>query len=113
MSNLTREEILNMSDLTPVPVNVPEWGGQVYVRPLTALEKEVFESYFGKTEEGISIGARLVSMAACDANGEKLFAPEDIVLLSEKSGSAIGTIFAKAQGLTYPSRMEQEERLKK
>ena len=114
MTVLTRDEILTIIDLPITPVDVPEWGGQVFVRPLTAKEREVFESFFQKdADEFGSHRARLVAMAACDENGQNLFTMQDAVALSGKSGTAIGRIFTAAQNVTYPSLEEQEARAKK
>ena len=36
MTGLTKEQILAANDAAPVPVEVPEWGGTVSVRPMSA-----------------------------------------------------------------------------
>ena len=40
---LNRDAILKAQDLKREIVDVPEWGGEVYVRGFTALEKEEVE----------------------------------------------------------------------
>ena len=41
---LTRNEILAVDDLQTQKVDVPEWGGSVYVRGLTGSERDALEA---------------------------------------------------------------------
>ena len=43
MKLLSRDEILAASDLTKELVEVPEWGGSVYVRAMTGTERDSYE----------------------------------------------------------------------
>ena len=43
MPSLSRTDILGAKDLGLTPVEVPEWGGTVYVRSMTARERITWE----------------------------------------------------------------------
>jgi len=104
---LSRQQILDRDDLATETVEVPEWGGAVVVRTLTAWERDAFdESMFqlhvGKggvaVEKKIgNIRARLVSMCCVDGDGGRLFTDDDVERLGQKSGAAMDRVFAVAQ----------------
>ena len=92
--------------MKPVPVDVPEWGGVVYMRPLTGKERDNFElavTIQGRGGAQVKIEnlrARLVVMSACDAEGKNIFTEEDIDALGSRSAGALNRLFAKAQKLS-------------
>ena len=53
---LTRDLILGMDDLSRVRVDVPEWGGHLFVRSMTGMERDAFEGamFNAKSETGQS-----------------------------------------------------------
>lgn len=111
---LTREQILEAQDLQKELVEVPEWGGAVYVRALTGTERDAFEQSMiemrtvrrGRREETVrelrlqNLRARLCAMTICDENGNRLFTDADIQLLGQKSASALNRVFEVAQRLS-------------
>ena len=72
---LTRDQILNANDREPVEVDVPKWGGSVYLIPPSAGDLEGFE-------DEATLGQLLVR-ALCDADGQLLFTPADVAGLME------------------------------
>ena len=44
MTILTRDQILQANDLVTETVEVPEWGGSVFVKSLTGVERDQFEA---------------------------------------------------------------------
>lgn len=100
METLTRDAILAAKDLKLAPVDVPEWGGRVYVRILTGLERDKLEKAIWDSRNKpikVSLRARLVSLAACNDEGKRLFTDEDAVGLGQKSSAALDRVFAAAQ----------------
>lgn len=107
---LSAADILQAKDVTIEPVDVPEWGGIVHVRSLSALEREQYfdairrtEGY-GKKERTIIIvqrsTARLAWMTLCDEQGNRLFQSEgDIAVLARKSSRAMERVVKAAQRL--------------
>ncbi len=115
MNFLTREQILNSTDLKPQEVTIPEWNGKVLVRGLTGAERDYFEQSVieqkGKDAKVNlnNIRAKLVSLTVIDENGNRIFQEEDVKKLGEKSASALNRIFEVAQklsGLT-PNEVER------
>ena len=100
---LSKAAILKANDLPREKVTIPEWGGDVFVRTMTGVERDAFEVMTGG--DGNSPGnlrnirARLAVLVMCDENGERLFEEADAAELGKKSGQALDRIFAVAQRL--------------
>jgi hypothetical protein len=109
---LTKEAIMSASDLSSRVVSVPEWGGDVRVRMLSAEEIEKFytERHRNKTVGGMDVGmvrAGLVSMALVDDNGNRLFTDEEACNLNTKNNHVIQRLFdvvAEMNGMTEESK---------
>jgi len=103
---LTRDEILQRPDMAPVKADVPEWGGVVYVRPLTGAERDSYEAsqytmQGDKLERHLeNLRARLLVRAICDESGKRLFTDADAPALGEKSAAVLGRLFVVAQRLS-------------
>lgn len=103
---LTRDEILTVSDITIREVDVPEWGGSVFVKGMTGTERDHFEMSIIRTngkEANLNmenIRAKLAAQTVCDAEGTLLFKPSDIKHLTKKSAAALQRIFKVAQELS-------------
>ncbi len=99
---LTRDQILQANDLPRERVDVPEWGGVVYVRTMTAQERDDFEQSTlgedGRPSMG-NIRARLAVCTVVDEDGNRLFEDGDAEALGRKSASAVNRIFEVAQRL--------------
>lgn len=109
---LTKDQIFEIKDLQVELVDVPEWGGQVYVRGMSGSERDAFEASVvdlrGSTQKVNmqNIRARLVSLTACDQEGNRLFSDSDIIELGKKSAIALQRIFDVAQRLSGLSKEE-------
>ena len=103
---LDKNAILGVVDIRKELVDVPEWGGSVWVRGMTGAERDKFESSIvesrgkGTKVNMVNVRARLASLTICDEGGNLLFTQADIVALSAKSASALQRIFAVAQRLS-------------
>ena len=97
---LSRAEILGATDLVTDSVNVPEWGGDVRVTELSAAERvKLEEAFFGPGAGQFSVrtyALQLVQRCAIDEAGARLFAPEDLDALGERSPVAIDRVFQAA-----------------
>lgn len=109
---LTREQILKTDDLPRETVEVPEWGGSVCVRTLTAAERDRFELQFADSKDKGRprlLRAPLVALTACDETGKPIFSVEDIAALAAKSSAALGRVFDVASKLCGMSKADVEE----
>jgi hypothetical protein len=103
-SYLTREAIIGATDIETIDVPVPEWGGVIRLRAMTALERENYEMMLGQTRErngGLlnNVRASLVAWCAIDGDGRKLFKADDISTLGTKSSAALVRVFDAARRL--------------
>ena len=120
---LTRDQILLADDLTRERVDVPEWmppGSKpedsfVYVRELTASEKDLFEAENFKAKgvpvNQIDFRARLLSRTICDENGKLLFSQKDVQALGLKSKVAADRCANVALRLSAATDEEKDELL--
>jgi hypothetical protein len=75
-------------------VKIPALGGSVYVRMMTAGDRDRFEAEQVKSGEK-DFRARLAAATACDADGVLLFGPADVAALSNLPSVALDDV-AKA-----------------
>lgn len=99
MAVLTFEAILAADDMGLLgPVDVPEWGGAVFVRMMSAGERDSYERlWFGKRETGIeNFRTEYLSRCLCDEKGQLLFSRAQIADLAGKSGAVVARLFDMA-----------------
>ncbi len=116
---LTKQQIFATS-LRLKEVEVPEWGGSVFIRPLTIHEQAKLADLGTKYEKSSVVDRmknctlRLVQWSVCDEQGNPLFEAGDLEPLMSKAASAFlrlqDSILALS-GLTEESRKELEKNL--
>jgi hypothetical protein len=106
MKHLTREDILSAQDTVIEDVEVPEWGGVVCVKSLSAYDRDKLEASMlrekGKTRT-VSLddfSAKLFAATVCDEKGKLLFTESDVPSLSKKSAAALRRVLEVAQRLS-------------
>jgi hypothetical protein len=115
MALLTKEQILRVKDIETRTVNVPEWGGDVLVRSLSATERDYFESKLvdqsgGKVRANLqNIKARLASMAIADEDGNRVFTEQEIAILGTKSAAALNRISEAITDMSGISKKDMDE----
>ena len=109
---LSKDAILKADDLPKELVDVPEWGGSVYVRTLRGNERDHSEqSLVGKKQKTSleNVRARFAVLTICDENCTRLFTDGDAKALGEKSAAALDRVFAVAQRLNGFSQDDVED----
>ena len=109
---LNREAILKADDLPREELDVPEWGGTVFVRTLTGTERDAFEASMIKGERQVDLTntrAKLCVRCITDAEGKRLFNDSDIAQLGQKSSRALDRVFEVAQRLNGLSAKDVED----
>jgi len=91
---MTKEDILAVKDLRVESVEVPEWGGSVYVRAMSGTERDRFEEVW--RNGGLSFRCAVVCFTVCDQYGKRLFAETDMAAIGEKSSVAMDRILTAA-----------------
>ena len=104
--SLDRDAILQAQDIDIESVDVPEWGGSVYVKGMTGTERDAFETSIvqqrgdNPTVNMSNIRAKLAAQTICDEDGKCLFTKTDVKLLGKKSALALDRVFSVAQRLS-------------
>lgn len=106
---LTKEQILNCDDLKLERVEVPEWGGDVFVRTLSGKERDQIDSFIVESKKDSSypgFRALLCAFSICDENGTSLFTRADLEALEQKNAVVLQRIFDAALRLNGMSAEE-------
>jgi hypothetical protein len=107
---LSLTAILDADDLVREAVDVPEWGGTVYVSTMTASERDSWEAgVLAGTDAGGQVQiskdalenmrARLAVLVVCNEEGTRLFTDEHVAALGAKAAPALQRIFDVAKRL--------------
>lgn len=117
--NLTREQILGARDFTIESMEVPEWGGTVYLRSLKGKGRDAFEGSRVRITDDKKVEmihdntrARLLSMTLCDEQGNLIFTEEDVETLGEKNAAVLDKLFDVAQRMSGLRPADVEAKLK-
>lgn len=100
---LSKQQILDAKDIKIEKVEVPEWGGSVYIKVMNATQRDEFETFVYKRQDQKDLGGMrvlLCKLCICDAEGKQMFeSTDDVKALTDKSGSALMVVFQAAQKL--------------
>lgn len=114
-NRLSRDAILKIEDQIYEDVEVPEWGGTVRIKALTAAERDQYEALVFLDPKGEpakrreDIRAKLVVFSAVDESGTRLFGEKDIAQLSARSARAMNRLWAVASRLSGIGGEDQKE----
>jgi hypothetical protein len=112
---LSKLDILNAKDAKLQSVEVPDWGGTLYLRVMSASERDAYEDEMyrikGKDVEvnRLNARARLLVRCLCDEQGTRLFSDDDAKALGAKSAKVMGKLFDRASKLNGLSASDVEE----
>lgn len=118
LKDLTAEDILAANDDVVRAVEVPEWGGRVWVRGLTGSERDLFENSIlegrGRNQSVNLKNFRAKLVVAATVKGEhskeRLFAdPSHVQRLGTKSARALQRVFDVAQELAGLNEKDVEQ----
>lgn len=95
---LSREQILATDGLERERVEVPGLGGYVFVREMSARERDRFdvEVFQDRAPTEVNMRAALVAACCVSSSGERLFSAEDVVQLGERSHRVLEPIVEAA-----------------
>ena len=112
---LVAADVFAADDLTPEWIDIPQWDGGLFVRPMTGLERDTYEQSLVKgkgpnREFNIANArAKLVVLVAVDENDKPIFTKGDVKRLGEKSSAALNLIFELATKQSGMSEADIEE----
>jgi hypothetical protein len=99
MALLGKKDILGCNDIPTDVVEVPQWGGHVKVRGMTAGERDKFEEMI-RTQGLNALRATVAGMCIIDEDGKRLFTDLEITKLGEKSAEALDVVVEVASRLS-------------
>ena len=117
--SLNARQIREVDDLPLERVDVPEWGGEVFVRTMSAAERDAWEiktySERGDDEQAnlTDFRTRLAILCVVDETGKPIFTEEDFVWLRLKSSLVISRIYDVASRMNGLSKKDVDELTKK
>ena len=106
---LDRKAIFQAVDLDIKEVPVPEWGGDICMRGLTARERDHFEASIGQAANLENLRARLVVLCVCDDKGTRTFKDSDAVELGKKNAQVVNRLFDIARSMSGMSDEDVQE----
>ena len=111
---LSRIEILEANDLQREKIEVPDWGGSVYIQTINGFERDAFESRCIAARKNGSLDtkllkAQLVILSLFDEDGKRIFNENDINDLNRKSSKVIDDLFTVAQRISGLSDDDVDE----
>lgn len=115
MSSLSREAFLRPAKVNVVEVPVPELGGSVFVKGMTAKDRSRFETQFqlssGKsnTRKLKEIRERLVVACLCDEEGVLLLQDSDVDAVGAQPAAVVERIVDAAQKVCGMSNNDVED----
>ena len=118
MPILTHDQILSANDIAIELLPVPEWGGEVYVKTISAAERGLIEARsieMGRDGQPKSIKlenltALIAFLSICDETGKRIFTDiKDIERLGKKSAAALDRVAEKAQQMARISPADIEK----
>lgn len=117
--DLTKADIFNAAWPAPVRVEVPALGGHLYVRVLSAAERDGLELEAhrarqggGGEDAGVNYRGRLVALCACDEQGRRLFVDDDAAEVGRRPGPFVDPVAvaaARANGIGDEAAKALEE----
>jgi hypothetical protein len=112
VNSLSKSAIIESADRPAEPVDVPEWGGTVYVRVMSGTEKSDFENSIVVGEDKVdtrNMHAKLLVRCLADEKGERLFADDDTGALGNKSSLVLSRLFDDARRVNKMRKEDVEE----
>lgn len=107
---LTFDDIISAPDRDLIKLEVPQWGGVVFVKKLSLADMlNVLSKYFGEDGKAPSHDKGyvldIVSKSVCDEKGRLLFNDEEkIKALASKSWEVIMFLFNNCQSFNFPNK---------
>lgn len=118
MKRLSINDILNAEDFKTEIVEVPEWGGSVEVKSMSAEARDFYEISLLKAKENgegferdlENARAKMVAACVINENGERMFKSDSQVkALGSKSAAALDRIYEVCKRLNHVSDADIEE----
>lgn len=112
MKALSKGEIFSRDDRTRERVEVPEWGGVVYVQAMSAVERHAYITRYQQErdhpEMAVPLLVQILILSVVDEAGQRIFDVEDLAVLQERSALVIARLTEVAMRVNGLSRQSRE-----
>ena len=92
---LTRAAILSLNDHKLLAVDVPEWGGRIWMKSINGRQRE-HHTQMHREKQFETIRAYLICCTACDSEGTRLFKDSDVDTINDKNAEVIFRLYTAA-----------------
>lgn len=118
---MNKQDILGKADVKIEQVRVAPWDADLFVRSLSGEERDALEAstltgVLGPEGQALTdmknFRSKLLVLAICDEQGNRIFASEDTEALGKKNGEALDILFkvaARLSGITREAVKEAEK----
>lgn len=116
LATLSKAALLAAANQTKLePLELPELGGTVYVKAMTAGEREQFEQDMTDNDlvKSKKVRATVFANSVTDENGNRLFTSDDIDSINSLPASIVSKVFDKSNeinGINTQQVIEQAEK---
>ncbi len=109
---LNKQQIKEANDLPTKVVSMPEWGGDVRIRMMSAKHQMEFQKLNVAEASEINVVVSLLIFSCVDDKNQLVFTEEDRGFLEDKSISSLLKLFNEAINLSVLSQQEIENKAK-
>jgi hypothetical protein len=113
MKTLTRDAIIGAQDLKLEKIDVAEWGGAIFVRPMDGIERATYEDIVTgldkKNKSGIRIITEFLVRVIVDQTGKRIFTDKDAAELMKKNARIILEVFKRASEINRLTEKDIED----
>lgn len=107
---LNKDQIFAAQDLQVSYIDIPEWGGQIKVKEMSAADRIEFEKQQSSDLKPSEMIVRLVLMTCVDDNNQRIFSNDDLQALEQKSPSILLKIFNESMKINILNSEKIEEK---
>lgn len=112
MALIGKQNVLSADDFQYAIIPVPEWGGDVRVRGLTAAEQAIISKKINESNTN-DLAVIVTIMACVDENGERIFENGDKDALKARSYAVLDRIARKILELSGAGDADSIENTRK
>lgn len=113
---VSKQSILGYKRTKPLEsINVPEWGGKVYIRVMSSNERDAYEAETVQVNgKNVTLNrqgarARLLVKVVCDESGHRLFEDRDAKMLGEQPADLIEPVVEFASRVNKLSKEDIDD----
>lgn len=110
--SLSRDQIFAARDFVLEPLEVPEWGGTVFIRTMSVAHQEAYMAELAKRQGGkefTGLQCLLARYTVCGEDGALLFSDDDLPALNDRGFAAVSRVCDVAMRLNVMSKDAMEE----